>query len=79
MRSFGLECQVKGHAKDSDVRAGSVQPIDKWGNDGVDQLAVACAEMHAAPCDFVNKCERRATAAHAAFNDAENPEGPPES
>ena len=57
--------KVKGHAKDSDVRAGSVQPIDKWGNDGADQLAVAGAEMHAPPRDLVNICERRAVAAKA--------------
>ena len=60
--------KVKGHARDSDVRAGSVQPIDKRGNDCADQLAVAGAEMHAPSRDLVNKCERRATAAHAAHS-----------
>ena len=42
-----------------------MQPIDKWGNDGADELAVAGAQTHAPPCDVVKQCERRVRAAHA--------------
>ena len=57
--------KVKGHAKDCDVRAGRVLPIDKLGNDGADALAVAGAETHAVPDDVLALCRRRTKMARA--------------
>jgi ribonuclease HI len=48
--------KVKGHAKDSHVRAGLVDPIDKVGNDAADLLAVQGAASHAPPDFIVKRC-----------------------
>ena len=58
--------KVKGHARYCDVTAGRVLPIDKWGNDGADALAVAGAEVHAVSNEIVELCKRRALMARAA-------------
>ena len=57
--------KVKGHENDRDVRAGRVLPLDKWGNDGADALAVAGAGTHAVPDDVLALCKRRTQMARA--------------
>ena len=47
------------------MSAGRFLPIDKWGNDGADALAVAWAETHAVPDEIVALCKQRAKMARA--------------
>ena len=46
-RSMVCFVKVKGYASSEDVCAGRVEAIDKEGNDGADELAVAGAALHA--------------------------------
>jgi hypothetical protein len=51
--------KVKGHAKERHVASGEVLPIDKWGNDSADALAVKGGEVHEAPAHVVAAFKRR--------------------
>ena len=66
-RGEGYTCfvKVKGHAKDHHVKSGLVLPIDKFGNDGADKLAVQGAKLHAVPAPVLAVKQRRLTQAKA--------------
>ena len=57
--------KVKGHAKARHVESGQVLPIDKFGNDEADLLAVAGARLHAPPIHMCAVKHRRLATAKA--------------